>query len=234
MIPLRDNVITQRFPIMNVSLIFLNILVFLYQLMLPGEAAYHFVTQYGVIPVELTGGFTSFFSGNLEYTILIPGAILSLFTATFLHGGWLHLIGNMIYLWVFGDSIEDRLGSLRYLGIYLSMGAMGSIFHVLFNPLSSTPLIGASGAIAGVLGCYLLLYPRASILTLVPIGFFITFIHIPAILFLGIWFLLQLFNALGTQAVGAGAQSVAWWAHVGGFLVGLIMVIFLRAQQKIR
>ena len=234
MIPLSASVKSRRFPIMNTTIIFINFLIFLQQVQLSPEETHQLVNNYGAIPAEFVGGITLFLEGNPQFALLLPGATLSLFTSIFLHGGWLHLLGNMIYLWVFGDSIEDRLGSLRYLGVYLFMGAGGSLFHILFNPLSDTPLVGASGAIAGVLGIYFLTFPQARVLTLLPLGFFITFIYVPAILFLGLWFLLQLLNAVGAQALDGSAQAVAWWAHVGGFLLGVLIAIHGQLAAKKR
>ncbi len=233
MIPIKDNIKSRRFPIMNLTLIVANVLIFFHQLQLSPEEAYPFILEYGAIPANLVGGFLFFLEGDPQYSVVLPGAILSLFTATFLHGGWLHLLGNMVYLLVFGKNVENLLGPLGYLAVYLFMGAWASLFHIFFNPLSTVPLIGASGAIAGVLGIYFLLYPSARVLTLLPLGFFITLIPIPAVLFLGIWFLLQLFNALAVQSLGAGAEAVAWWAHVGGFLVGIIIGIFARRGRRV-
>ncbi len=218
MIPLRDSAPTSRFPIVNITLILINVIVFLYQQMLPAEEVWQFIFTYGMIPAELTESFSGFLRMG-QGTGALSAAAFPLISANFLHGGWLHLIGNMVYLWVFGDNIEGHLGHLRYLLIYLLMGAVSQLFHVAANPLSTIPLVGASGAIAGVLGAYFILFPRSRVLTLVPLGFFITFVHIPAVIFLAFWFLLQLFNA----TLAAGVQPVAWWAHVGGFIVGLIM-----------
>lgn len=216
MIPLRDSAPNSRFPLVNITLILINVVVFLYQQMLPVAEIQQFILTYGMIPAELTKSF----SGLLRIgqgTGAPANAALPLISANFLHGGWLHLIGNMVYLWVFGDNIEGHLGHLRYLLIYLLMGAVSQLFHVAANPLSAIPLVGASGAIAGVLGAYFILFPRSRVLTLVPLGFFITFVHVPAVIFLAFWFLLQLFNATLTM----GVQPVAWWAHVGGFIIGL-------------
>ena len=218
MIPLRDSAPRTRFPLVNILFILVNVAVFLYQQMLPSPELQRFILTYGMVPAQLTEGFSGFLQGPA-----LPGALaeaaLPLISANFLHGGWLHLIGNMIYLWVFGDNIEGHLGPLRYLLIYLLMGAVSQLFHVAANPLSAIPLVGASGAIAGVLGAYFILFPRSRVLTLLPLGFFITFVHIPAVIFLAFWFILQLLNA----TLAAGVQPVAWWAHVGGFLVGLVV-----------
>ncbi len=222
MIPLRDSAPTERFPLVNISLIVINVLVFIYQLTL-GPAQMEFILTYGTVPLKLVEAFEQFVRSGLQPQLLLSAAF-PLVTANFLHGGWLHLIGNMIYLWVFGDNIEGSLGHLRYLLIYLLMGAGGQLFHVFFNPLSPIPMVGASGAIAGVLGAYFILYPRSRVLTLVPLGFFITFVQIPAVILLAFWFLLQLVNA----ALAFGVQPVAWWAHVGGFIIGLIVGVAVK------
>lgn len=147
----------------------------------------------------------------------------------FLHGGWFHLLGNMLYLWIFGDNVEDRMGHIRYVLFYLISGYTATLTHVYFMPESDVPMVGASGAIAGVLGAYLIMFPKARVLTLLPIGIFISIIRIPALLFLGLWFLLQVINQ--TAVASADAQSVAWWAHIGGFAAGMILVRFFRQKN---
>jgi len=229
MIPLKDNIPNRRFPFINVSFIVINLIIFLYQTQLPPEAVNQFILQNAVIPQLQIEGLI-FLLHNPEHLGIIGGDLFwPYLTATFLHGGWMHLLGNMIYLWVFGKNIENILGPIPYLVVYLFMGAIGHFFHIFTHPASMVPLIGASGAIAGVLGAYFVLYPRALILTLVPLGFFITFIYIPAFLLLALWFLLQLFNAI-MPAAPAGAQSVAWWAHIGGFISGIVIGIFMRGN----
>jgi membrane associated rhomboid family serine protease len=220
MIPLKDSVPSQRFPLVNTVLIAVNVLVFLYQQMLPAAEIQRFYLIYGFVPVKATEIFFDLFGAKAETQTAVE-ALFPLLSANFLHGGWLHLIGNMVYLWIFGDNIESRLGHLRYLLTYLMMGAVSQLFHLAANPVSSIPLVGASGAIAGVLGAYFILFPRSRILTLVPLGFFITFVHLPAVIFLAFWFILQLLHA----TMAAGVQPVAWWAHVGGFIVGLAVGI---------
>ncbi|NLA10737.1 MAG: rhomboid family intramembrane serine protease [Firmicutes bacterium] len=234
MIPIRDTAPRYRFPFVNIGLILVNVLVFFHQMTLPPEQLYQFIYRYGSVPVNLTASLFGLFDPALPSASFLEAA-LPLFTANFLHGGWLHLIGNMLYLWIFGDNIEGMLGHLKYLVLYLLMGAASISFHIFSNPLSSTPLVGASGAIAGVLGAYFILYPRSRILTLVPLGCFFTFVHLPAMLFLGLWFLLQLFN-VSLQGSAAGVQAVAWWAHIGGFIVGLTVGIItkLRLQGRYR
>lgn len=234
MIPLKDNIRRRKFPLVNIALIIANFWAFFCQIRLPPEEAYRFVYLYGLIPRDFLQNILLSSNGVQNLVGLVPGTFVSLFTAIFLHGGWLHLLGNMLYLWVFGDNVEERLGSWRYLVIYLLMGAGGNLAHILFNPHSTVPVIGASGAIAGVLGIYFLVFPRARVLTLLPLGFFITFVHVPAVLFLALWFLLQLFNALMAQNMALEAQQVAWWAHVGGFLMGMVIGAIARSRNRVR
>ena len=221
MIPIRDNIRPRRFLLVNNTLIGINVLVFLYQVALGPEAAMEFVFTFGVVPETIT----NILAGDL-FTVG-PAPLFTLVSATFLHGGWLHLIGNMLYLWVFGDNIEDCLGSINYFVVYILMGVAATFSHIISAPLSPIPLIGASGAIAGVLGAYFILYPRARVVTLVPLGIFFTFLEIPAMLYLFFWFLLQLFNSVLAQ-VGDGAQMIAWWAHVGGFVSGVFVGIVIK------
>ena len=150
----------------------------------------------------------------------------------FLHGGWLHVIGNMLYLWIFGDNVEDRLGRFKYILFYLFCGLVAAITHVYTDRSSTVPMVGASGAVAGVMGAYFVLYPRARVLTLIPIFFFIQFIEIPAIFFLGIWFLIQFFN--GAFSLGAGGGGVAWGAHIGGFASGALIAYIFRLWGRWR
>jgi membrane associated rhomboid family serine protease len=208
MIPLRDSIRPQKYPYVNILLIFLNIAIFIYQLSLTETALMEFFYRYGVIPEKFL-----LLQGNDWFPLL---------SSMFLHGGWFHLLGNMLYLWVFGDNIEDRLGHSGYLFFYLVAGIAASLSHIIANPQSPIPTIGASGAVAGVLGAYFILFPRSKVLTLIPIGFFITTAHLPAVLFLFLWFFLQLFNALVT-GVTAATQMVAWWAHIRGFVLGILV-----------
>jgi len=230
MIPIRDTAPRYRFPIVNIGLILLNVFVFFHQLALPPEQLYRFIYTYGTVPANLTVSLAGILEPDFSLSTLLVAAV-PLFTANFLHGGWLHLIGNMLYLWIFGDNIEGLLGHLKYLMLYFFMGAASQLFHIFSNPLSTTPLVGASGAIAGVLGAYFILFPRARILTLVPLGFFITFVHLPAVVFLGFWFILQLLNA-SLQGAAIGVQAVAWWAHIGGFIVGIAIGIMTKKKLE--
>jgi membrane associated rhomboid family serine protease len=196
---------------------------FLVELTLPPYSAASFVSSFAVVPADIH---TSLFQGDVAFQPL-----LSLFTSMFLHGGWVHLLGNMLYLWVFGDNIEDRLGHLGYIGFYLVSGVGAALIEVAAQGNSTTPIIGASGAIAGVLGAYFLSYPRARILTLIPLFIYFPVVEIPAFFFLGFWFIMQFLQ--GTASLGGeAAGGIAWWAHAGGFLVGAVALpIFLIARK---
>jgi membrane associated rhomboid family serine protease len=213
MIPIRDAIRSKNFPVVNVLIIGLNIIAFLWEL-LQGPNLKEAFYIYGIVPLrysnpELAAHFTNF----QQY--------LPFLTSMFLHGGFLHIIMNMWILYIFGDNIEDRLGHLRYLVFYLFCGVASGLVHLFTNWNSNIPTIGASGAISGVMGAYLLLYPRSKILTLIPIFFFFQFVEIPAFIFLGIWLLIQLFSAGLTPSNIGG---IAFWAHIGGFISGFIFV----------
>jgi membrane associated rhomboid family serine protease len=223
MIPIRDNIPSRSFPLVNTILIVINVLVFIFELSLGQGQLESFILEFGVVPRRITSALTGHFP-------FIP-AFLSLFTSIFLHGGWLHLLGNMLYLWIFGDNVEDRLGSVRYLILYFASGIAGTVAQVWFNPLAAEPVIGASGAIAGVLGAYFVTYPKAKIVTLLPILFFFTFIEIPAFVFLIIWFITQ--SLSGVLAIGATGNMVAWWAHIGGFILGVAGMYVLSPKKEI-
>src|SRR4030043_1421 len=213
MIPIRDAIRSKTFPIVNVILIGLNILAFIWQLS-QGPHLKEAFFLYGIVPLRYSDpGLSAEFTPIQQW--------LPFLTSMFLHGGFLHILGNMWFLYIFGDNIEDRLGHIRYLIFYLFCGVAAGLIHLLTNWNANVPTIGASGAISGVMGAYLLLYPRSKILTLVFIFFFIQFIEIPAFIFLGIWFLLQLFSAGLTPSNVGG---VAFWAHVGGFAAGLVFI----------
>lgn len=223
MIPLRDSVRSRTFPSVTILLILVNIYIFLQEVGLSERAMDTFVHRFGLIPAHITD---VFIHQGLAW------GLLPLITATFLHGGWLHLIGNMWYLWVFGDNVEDRMGHLRYLLFYLAVGALGNLAHILAEPGSTIPTIGASGAVAGVLGAYFIWYPRAKILTLVPIFIFISIVEIPAIFYLFFWFGLQLIS--GLVSLDAAGNVVAWWAHVGGFVAGIAGAILIGRERNSR
>ena len=217
MIPLRDSIRPLRYPYVNVLLIFVNIVLFIYQSSLGSENLAELFFRFGVIPSNYL---------NLQGYSIIP-----LFTSIFLHGGWLHLLGNMLYLWIFGDNVEDLMGHSGYLFFYLLAGLAANLTHIVANPQSAIPTIGASGAVAGILGAYLILFPRARVLTLIPLGFFLTTARLPAILFLFLWFFLQIFNAFFSAATAA--QMVAWWAHIGGFLTGILAGLLTLLYRRV-
>jgi membrane associated rhomboid family serine protease len=216
MIPLRDSTRSNSIPYVNLFLIGLNIAVFVYQLSLNERTAFEFIYNYGVIPTKYTS------VPIIQTLITNPIYFFPLLSSVFMHGGLLHIIGNMLYLWVFGDNIEDRFGHFRYLIFYLSVVVAGHIAHIASHPSSDIPTIGASGAVAGILGAYFLAFPKAKVLTLVPLFIFFTIIEVPALIFLFLWFVLQLINGL-TIFGNEGAQTVAWWAHIGGFIGGALL-----------
>jgi membrane associated rhomboid family serine protease len=208
MIPLKDENPTHITPFVNYSLIAINILVFVYQMFITPDAE-AFVMEHALIPAQL-----------LREMDLRN--IARLFTSMFMHGGILHLGGNMLYLWIFGDNVEDAMGHGRYLIFYLLGGLLATAIHIVTSPGSQIPTLGASGAIAAALGAYLILYPRSRVLSLIPLGFFMRLTMVPAVIVLGLWFLLQLFQgvlALGGPDVG----GVAFWAHIGGFVAGFVL-----------
>jgi membrane associated rhomboid family serine protease len=215
MIPFRDNIPSRTFPVITISIILANIFVFLYELGL-GRRLEPFIAQYGVVPASV---FAWPQSGLPLIAVGLP-----FLTSMFLHGGWLHLIGNMWYLWIFGDNVEDRLGHLTYLIFYILCGLGAGIVHTVVNYDTVVPSIGASGAIAGVLGAYVISFPSARVLTLLPIFIFWPIIEIPAVFFLGFWFIVQFLS--GTASLGAAANTggVAFWAHIGGFIIGMVLV----------
>ncbi len=248
MIPLRDNIPSRTTPIVNYLMIAACAWVFMQQLNeQPGQPS--LVEQYGMIPqrVRTPDKPIVLTDRRVEQTRLGPqvrvtqrqaadSAVpekLTLLTCIFLHGGWMHFIGNMWFLMIFGDNVEDRLGHVGYLLFYLGCGAAASAAHMAAGPESTMPTIGASGAIAGVMGAYLVLYPRAKVLTLVPIFIFFQILVLPAPLFLGVWFVIQFFQ--GTFAItSTQASGVAWWAHIGGFLTGAIVATLLRSTRAVR
>jgi len=212
MIPIRDTQTSNCFPIVTYLLIGINLLVFVLQIQ-TGFDNKVFFYSYGLVPAKFT-------VHDMSKYFTVFNQFFSIFSYMFLHGGLLHFIGNMWILYIFGDNVEEYFGSLRFLGFYLICGVISGLAHFLLNPFSMVPTIGASGAIAGVMGGYFLLYPRSRILTLIPIIIIPWFVEIPAFIFLGVWFLIQFFNAAGS----GGGAGIAWWAHVGGFIAGLFLV----------
>jgi membrane associated rhomboid family serine protease len=234
MIPLRDTTKSKTIPFVNYIIIATCGLVFLYENSL-GEYLEGFIHRYAVIPSDVAAVVfrydTSFRAIASRAMHAGFGALLPVVTSMFLHGGWMHLIGNMLYLYIFGDNIEDRLGHLGYLFFYLLAGIGATLTEVYFQQHSPVPLLGASGAIAGVLGAYFILYPKAKIMTLIPLFVFFPVVEISAFFFLGFWFVMQFLS--GALASGADAAGgVAWWAHAGGFLFGaLLLPIFLLLRK---
>ena len=224
MLPLRDNVPASRFPIITVGIIFLNLLAFLQELKL-GPNAEYLLIDYGIVPARYTNrAFAEHFS-FLEQ-------IVPFFSSMFLHGGWIHLIGNMWTLWIFGDNVEDHFGRPKFILLYIVGGLMAGLVHVYTNAGSRLPTIGASGAVAAVMGAYFRFFPHARIETVFPPIFFI--VDVPALFFLGWWFLLQFFNGTLTLLGGRGEfGGVAWWAHIGGFIFGFLAATrFARPRRR--
>jgi rhomboid family protein len=213
MIPLRDVIPSRTTPFITIGLISLNAVFFLFELSLPDGLLQPFLSSYGVVP--------ALFSWP------------TVFTSMFLHGGWFHVLGNMLYLWIFGDNVEDRMGHGRFLVFYLVAGAIAALAQVFVNPGSLVPTIGASGAIAGVMGAYFVLFPHSRVLTLIPLFVFIEIIEIPAIYFLGIWFLMQLLSGVGSMASSSATSGgIAFWAHVAGFVAGFVGGFIVRYRPQ--
>src|ERR1043166_833073 len=216
MIPLRDVIPSRTTPYVTMSIIGLSVVVFLYEFAL-GPETNDFVLAFGLIPAAFSW--------------------VTVFTSMFLHGGFLHVAGNMLYLWIFGDNVEDRMGHGRFAVFYLLCGTAAALAQTIINPDSLVPMVGASGAIAGVMGAYFVLYPRSRIVTLVPIFFFLQILEIPAIFFLGIWFLMQFLSGVGSIATATGGEpagGIAFWAHVAGFAAGVSGVFLFRRPERQR
>jgi membrane associated rhomboid family serine protease len=214
-IPLKDLNPRRGYPFVNTGLILANVAVFIYQITLPPQAFKGFLTANATIPAR----FPAWFGGHAPFEV----AFLPLVTSMFLHSGIAHILGNMLFLWIFGDNVEDFYGHFTYLFFYLACGVGSGLFHVLFNLHSPLPALGASGAISGVMGAYLLLYPRSRILTLV----FVFLVPIPALIILVGWFVMQFLSAVGSLGTTTSG-GVAWWAHVGGFLMGMLVTAFAK------
>ena len=223
MIPLKDDNPTRRIPFVNLLLILANIAVFVYQYIYMPQGPAYLINTLGFIPHEVFGFV------DIQPYAPIP-SVLTLVTATFIHGGWLHLLGNMLYLYIFGDNVEDRLGHGRYLIFYLAAGITAGLVHGILFSHSKIPCVGASGAIAGVLAAYMLFYPKARVSTLFIIFFFIRIVRLPAIVVLGFWIVLQV--ASGMTELKTQAGGVAWFAHIGGFGAGAILALLLRPKKR--
>ena len=215
MIPLRDTQPSHSPPFVTATVIALNILVFLYQVSLDQFTGNHFIEKYALVPDRLQ--------------------LSDVVTSMFLHGGWMHLIGNMWFLWIYGDNVEDVLGHGKYLMFYLLCGVAAAVVHMTMNPYSRVPTVGASGAIAGVMGAYLIKFPHSRILTLVPIFVFFTTMELPALVILAYWFILQIFAGIGSIGYSNVSRGgVAWWAHAGGFLAGMLLIYVLGTRERFR
>jgi len=219
MFPLYDTVRSHKFPFVNVILIVANLLAFLYELQMDSATLKDFIFTWGLIPARLIS----------DPSTTWP----TIFSAMFMHGGWFHIINNMWVLFIFGDNVEAGMGKIRYLIFYLLSGVAAGLLQTYILPSSQVPMIGASGAVAGILGAYLILFPRSRIASLVPILFIFTIIEIPAMLFLIFWFVSQLYSGL-FAIQGGGGSGIAWWAHIGGFGFGVLMVFFFRQRTTYR
>ncbi len=226
-IPLSDHIRRQSFWISTLALIVANVWAFLFELSL-GRNLDRLVFLFGIIPARYT-------TPQGVATVTVRGVFVPIFASMFLHGGWLHLIGNMLFLFVFGRSVEDRFGHLKFFLMYFVSGLGAALLHILLNAGSRIPSIGASGAIAGILGAYFVSFPRARITTLIPLFFFFWTIELPALLLLGYWFLIQFLTGFQTLAIQSATRGgVAWWAHVGGFVVGMALAMILRPRRPRR
>ncbi|HLC40914.1 MAG TPA: rhomboid family intramembrane serine protease [Methylomirabilota bacterium] len=230
MLPLKDDVPTRTFPVVTIGLIATNVLIFLYQASLDlapdpsaARAAQQLVMEFGLVPCRLTGACV--LQGDA------PSPFFTIFSSMFLHGGLFHIFGNMLYLWIFGNNVEDTLGHGRFLLFYLAAGVAAALGQTVMGPSSRIPMIGASGAVSGVLGAYLILFPQASVLTLITFGFFWRIVRVPALIVLGFWIVVQLLN--GVLTFGAGQQGgVAWFAHIGGFVAGIALLWMVRPRAR--
>lgn len=225
MIPIKDTQKSRTRPVVNWVLILINLAVFVYELTLTENALTAFTVKYGIIPAVVTN------PGAFPARVLAQtSGLLGLVTSLFIHVGWVHALGNMLYLFIFGDNVEDLMGHGRYLVFYFVVGIAASAGHILSSPGSVVPTVGASGAIAGVLGAYFVNFPRSRVLALIPIGFFLPMVEVPSIVFLFLWFITNLFS--GVASLGAQAQGgVAWWAHIGGFVAGMVVSILWRRRR---
>ena len=225
MIPIRDTIPRQHFPFAVWALVAVNVYVFIRELALPPDSTQQFIYLFGLVPARFT-------HPDWAARVGFPHTYWPFFSTMFLHGGWLHIIGNMWVLWIFGDNVEDRMGPVRFLIFYLLCGLAAGAVHVLTNPGSRVPAVGASGAIAGVMAAYFVLFPRARIVAMFPILFYPVFFQVPAFLYLGLWFLTQFFSGTLAIATHREVSGIAWWAHIGGFGAGILtFALFLRPRE---
>jgi membrane associated rhomboid family serine protease len=224
MIPIRDTIPSSRFPIVTILIITVNSMIFVFQWLM-GPYLHGFVEHFGIIPAKY------FWLADVQASNY-SDRFLPLFSSMFLHGGWMHVIANMWYLWIFGDNVEDRFGRFGFLGFYLLCGLTAGLTHVYLSPDSTVPTIGASGAIAGVMGAYMVLFPTSRVVTMIPLVIFFPIVEIPAVFFLGFWFLMQFFQGTASMFAAQNVGGVAWWAHFGGFAVGAAIAIFIRRTRN--
>lgn len=222
MFPLQDTIPRRESPFVTWLIVAINVFVFFIELSLSSTMLETFIREFGLVPARYMR--PDWLQRPISYWPFL--------TNMFVHGGWLHLIGNMWTLWIFGDNVEDRLGHVRYAIFYVLCGITASLTHVVLNPGSAVPTIGASGAIAGVMGAYFFLFPYSRIIALVPLFFFPWFVEVPAILYLGFWFMTQLFSGSFALMAPEAGGGIAWWAHIGGFVMGLILVSTLRRSPR--
>jgi membrane associated rhomboid family serine protease len=228
-IPLQDNIPARHLPVVTWLLILANSVVFAFELSLPPPTLEHVIYHLGLVPARFADPAWGARFG------LTANSLWPFLTSMFLHGGWLHIIGNMWFLWIFGDNVEDRLGHVRFLIFYLVCGVAAAVTLAVITPNATAPTIGASGAIAGVLGAYFVFYPTAQVIVLIPILIFPLFLPVPAVLFIGFWFLMQFFTgALSLASSAPAAGGIAWWAHVGGFITGAILCRFFAVRRRPR
>lgn len=220
MIPLKDNMPTRHAPVVTLAIIGLNTYVYLKEFLLGPRASQRFIFYYGLIPCGLTG--------SCEIVGRAFSSEVTLLTSMFVHAGFFHFAGNMLYLWIFGNNVEDSMGKVRFAIFYLLSGLGAAAAQILVSPASRIPMVGASGAISGVLGAYLLLFPHARVLTLIPLGFFTQVAEIPAVIVLGFWIVVQLLNGLLTFNFQGG--GVAWFAHIGGFAAGMLLIVVFKRR----
>jgi len=224
MFPLWDEMPTRKIPVVTIVLIIINALVYYYQSFIVADSI-QFIYAFGLIPYEL--------SQSVDLIPYGPSPIyLTVITSMFMHGGFVHLFGNMLYLWIFGNNIEDYLGKLGFTAFYFLAGVLAAIGQILVSPQSNVPMIGASGAVAGVLGAYFVLFPKSRITTLIFFGFFIRLIKMPALFVLGLWIVFQLFYGLSNLSLQGANSGVAWFAHIGGFVGGIILIKLFKPGKK--
>ena len=229
MIPIRDTIRHERAPVMTWLLIAANVAAFVYQLLLPQEQLLELVHLCGLVPARYSA---PDWAARVGYP---PADLWPFLTSMFLHGGWLHVIGNLWTLAIFGDNVEDRMGPLRFLAFYFACGLAAGAIHFGTQIDSTLPTIGASGAVAGVMGAYFVLFPRARVITLIPVFFWPVFVELPAVLFLGLWFVMQFYSGAAALGVETDGGGIAWWAHVGGFVAGILfLAAFVRRRRRLQ